>query len=45
VLALSEAGAYQIPAAGARGRSRTLMLLDQAAAARLPKGLDRRASS
>jgi 6-phosphogluconolactonase len=45
VLALSAAGAYQIPAAGARGRSRTLMLLDQAAAARLPKGLDRRASS
>ena len=45
VMALSEAGAYQIPAAGVRGRSRTLVLLDQAAAARLPKGLDRRASS
>jgi 6-phosphogluconolactonase len=45
VLALSDAGAYQIPAAGARGRRRTLVLLDLAAAARLPKGLDRRASS
>jgi hypothetical protein len=33
-----------VPAAGARGRSRTLVLLDEAAAAALPPGLDRIAS-
>jgi 6-phosphogluconolactonase len=43
-LALSGAGAVQVPAAGARGRSRTLFLLDEAAAASLPPGLDRIAS-
>ncbi|GAB3466153.1 6-phosphogluconolactonase [Streptomonospora sediminis] len=36
-LALSGAGPTQVPAAGARGRARTLFLLDSAAAARLPK--------
>lgn len=41
-LALSEgAGPFQVPAAGARGRDRTLFLLDEAAAAKLPKGLAR----
>jgi len=40
-MALSGAGAVQVPAAGARGRSRTLVLLDEAAAAALPPGLDR----
>lgn len=41
-LALSEgAGAFQVPAAGARGRDRTLFLIDEAAAAKLPKGLAR----
>jgi 6-phosphogluconolactonase len=44
-LALSDAGPVQVPAAGARGRQRTLVLLDRAAAARLPLGLDRPASS
>ncbi|GAA1078877.1 6-phosphogluconolactonase [Nocardiopsis composta] len=34
-----EAGPVQVPAAGARGRSRTLFLLDRAAASRLPEGL------
>lgn len=43
-LALSGAGAVQVPAAGARGRSRTLVLLDEAAAISLPPGLDRIAS-
>jgi 6-phosphogluconolactonase len=38
-LALSSAGRVQIPAAGARGRARTLWLLDRAAAAELPRGL------
>ncbi|MDA2811625.1 6-phosphogluconolactonase [Nocardiopsis sp. RSe5-2] len=39
-LALSpEAGEVQVPAAGARGRSRTLFLLDRAAAAKLPEGI------
>ncbi|MGP4003678.1 6-phosphogluconolactonase [Streptomyces sp. 8N706] len=38
-IALSGAGEIQAPAAGARGRSRTLWLLDAAAAARLPRGL------
>lgn len=35
-LALSDAGRVQLPAAGARGRQRTLFLLDAAAAAKLP---------
>jgi 6-phosphogluconolactonase len=43
-LALSGAGEVQVPAAGARGRSRTLVLLDEAAAGALPLGLDRIAS-
>ncbi|MGX1761605.1 6-phosphogluconolactonase [Streptomyces lydicus] len=38
-IALSGAGEVQAPAAGARGRSRTLWLLDEAAAAQLPRGL------
>ena len=40
-LALSGAGVVQIPAAGPRGRERTLWLLDQAAASELPSGLAR----
>lgn len=36
-VALSGAGEVQAPAAGARGRERTLWLLDAAAAARLPQ--------
>lgn len=38
-IALSGAGEIQAPAAGAYGRSRTLWLLDRAAAARLPRAL------
>lgn len=38
-LALSGAGEVEIPAAGARGRQRTLWLLDQAAAGQLPRSL------
>lgn len=38
-LALSGAGELQAPAAGARGRSRTLWLLDSAAASELPRSL------
>ncbi|MFI9718875.1 6-phosphogluconolactonase [Streptomyces sp. NPDC052396] len=38
-LALSGAGEIQAPAAGAYGRSRTLWLLDRAAAAQLPRDL------
>jgi 6-phosphogluconolactonase len=38
-IALSGAGEIQAPAAGARGRSRTLWLLDRAAAATLPRQL------
>jgi 6-phosphogluconolactonase len=38
-IALSGAGELQAPAAGARGRSRTLWLLDEAAAAELPRDL------
>ncbi|MCM2577602.1 6-phosphogluconolactonase [Streptomyces meridianus] len=38
-IALSGAGEIQAPAAGAYGRSRTLWLLDDAAAADLPRGL------
>ena len=43
-LALSGAGPVQVPAAAARGRQRTLFLLDRAAAGRLPPGLSRIAS-
>jgi 6-phosphogluconolactonase len=43
-LALSDAGPVQIPAAGARGRQRTLFLLDRAAARELPLGIGRMAS-
>ncbi|MEU6572841.1 6-phosphogluconolactonase [Streptomyces sp. NPDC046805] len=38
-MALSGAGEIQAPAAGARGRSRTLWLLDSAAASQLPRSL------
>jgi len=38
-LALSDVGAVQVPAAGARGMQRTLFLLDRAAAGRLPPQL------
>ncbi|MEU0135981.1 6-phosphogluconolactonase [Streptomyces sp. NPDC006296] len=38
-IALSGAGEIQAPAAGARGRSRTLWLLDAAAASKLPRAL------
>ncbi len=44
-LALSDAGPVQVPAAGARGRQRTLFLLDRAAARELPVGIGRLASS
>ncbi|MDP9497813.1 MAG: 6-phosphogluconolactonase, partial [Actinomycetota bacterium] len=37
-LALSGAGALQVPAAGVSGRERTVWLLDAAAAAHLPAG-------
>lgn len=40
-LALSGAGPVQVPAAGVAGRSRTLWLLDTAAASRLPHDLSR----
>ncbi|GAA2089069.1 6-phosphogluconolactonase [Actinomadura alba] len=43
-LALSDAGPVQVPAAGARGRRRTLVLLDRAAASQLPPGIERIAS-
>ncbi|MFE3453620.1 6-phosphogluconolactonase [Nonomuraea sp. NPDC059194] len=44
-LALAEgSGQVQVPAAGARGRLRTLFLLDRAAAAKIPPGLGRIAS-
>jgi 6-phosphogluconolactonase len=43
-MALSGAGEVQVPAAGARGRQRTLWLLDRAAASQLPPGLERIAS-
>jgi 6-phosphogluconolactonase len=38
-LALSGAGRVQVPAAGAKGRTRTLWLLDSAAATELPRAL------
>ena len=40
-LALSGAGRVQVPAAGVRGRAATLWLLDEAAAAHLPRTLRR----
>jgi len=43
-LALSGAGPVQVPAAAARGRQRTLFLLDRPAAGRLPPDLGRPAS-
>lgn len=43
-LALSGVGEVETPAAGARGRQRTLWLLDEAAAGRLPRSLSRLAS-
>lgn len=43
-LALSDSGPVQVPAAGARGRQRTLFLLDRASAAKIPAGLGRIAS-
>ncbi|ADG88697.1 6-phosphogluconolactonase [Thermobispora bispora] len=43
-LALSGAGPYQVPAAAARGRQRTMFLLDRAAAAKIPPSLGRIAS-
>jgi 6-phosphogluconolactonase len=43
-LALSGAGPVQVPAAGAVARSRTLWLLDRAAAAKLPPAMARAAS-
>ena len=43
-LALSDAGPVQVPAAGARGRERTVFLLDEAAASALPPDLRRIAS-
>ena len=38
-LALGGAGRVQVPAAGARGRARTLWLLDQPAASKLPAAI------
>ena len=40
-MALGGAGQVQVPAAGARGRSQTLWLLDEAAASMLPRSLRR----
>ena len=40
-LALSDAGPVQVPAAGARGRLRTLFLLDSPAAAKVPPQIGR----
>jgi 6-phosphogluconolactonase len=40
-MALAGAGPLQLPAAGARGRARTLFLIDEAAAAKLPADLSR----
>ena len=44
-LALSDVGPVQVPAAGARGRQRTLFLLDRSAAGRLPPQLGLGAST
>ena len=43
-LALSGSGPVQVPAAGARGRQRTLFLLDRSSASQLPPQLNRIAS-
>lgn len=43
-LALSGPGPVQLPAAGARGRQRTLFLIDEAAASKLPPDLGRPAA-
>ncbi len=43
-MALSDAGQIAVPAAGARGRERTLVLLDEGAASQLPPELRRIAS-
>ncbi len=43
-LALSDAGPVQVPAAGARGRNRTLFLVDEAAAGKLPPDIGRPAA-
>jgi 6-phosphogluconolactonase len=43
-MALSGAGAMQVPAAGVQGRQRTLWLLDREAAAEVPSALARTAS-
>ena len=43
-LALSDAGPVPVPAAGARGRQRTLFLLDRAAAQELPPEISRPSS-
>ena len=40
-MALSDAGPVQVPAAGARGRQRTLFLIDSAAAAKVPSQIGR----
>ena len=40
-MALSDAGPVQVPAAGARGRQRTLFLIDGAAAAKVPPQIGR----
>ncbi len=40
-LALSDSGPMQVPAAGARGRQRTLFLLDRAAASKIPASMSR----
>jgi len=40
-MALSDAGPVQVPAAGARGRQRTLFLIDSAAAAKVPPQIGR----
>lgn len=44
-LGLSGAGPVQAPVAGARGRFQTLYLLDRAAASRIPRGMERIATS
>ena len=41
-MALGGAGRVQLPAAGVRGQKATLWLLDEAAAAELPRDLRRR---
>ncbi|MEO8328625.1 MAG: 6-phosphogluconolactonase [Candidatus Nanopelagicales bacterium] len=43
-LAVAESGPTQVPAAGVRGTSRTCVLVDEAAAARLPQAMRRLAS-